>query len=87
LIPPLLGFYAKLFVLHSLSATNISLTIIAVLCSVISCLRYLNLIQISNKKKNHIITLNRPGNPIISKINSSQSYIIAILTIFITLSF
>ena len=87
MIPPLLGFYAKLFVLHSLSTTNISLTFLAVFCSVISCLRYLNLIQISNMKMNHIISLIRPGNPINIHISSTQSYIISILTIFITLSF
>jgi NADH:ubiquinone oxidoreductase subunit 2 (subunit N) len=48
LIPPLLGFYAKFFVLSSLSTTSLILTFIAIITSIISCARYLNIIQLSN---------------------------------------
>ena len=48
MIPPLLGFYAKFFVLSSLSTTSLILTFIAIITSIISCARYLNIIQLSN---------------------------------------
>ena len=83
MIPPLLGFYAKLFVLHSLSVANISIAILAIICSVISCLRYLNIIQISNKKKENVINKLK----INLEINNYRASIIAIFTVFLTLSF
>jgi NADH:ubiquinone oxidoreductase subunit 2 (subunit N) len=56
LIPPLLGFYAKLFVIAALANTaHFALAIITIICSVISCVRYLNIIQISNMKMNGLI--------------------------------
>ena len=86
-IPPFLGFYAKLFVINSLSAANVYLAIQAIVCSVISCVRYLNIIQVSSKKKGNIIALNRKGAPIKIKINSIKASIISILTFILTFSF
>ena len=56
MIPPLLGFYAKLFVIAALANNaHFALAIITIICSVISCVRYLNIIQISNMKMNGLI--------------------------------
>jgi len=84
LIPPLLGFYAKLFIIASLANTaNYMLAIFIIICSVISCLRYLNLIQMSSKKMNGLI-----NNKLYNKsIYDIKSYIISIGTLFLTLSF
>ena len=82
MIPPLLGFYAKLYVIGSLANTGMNYAaIFIILCSVIGCVRYLNIVQISNMKKNNLITKNY------TSISPSISYIIALGTIFITLSF
>lgn len=80
MIPPLLGFYAKFFIIASLANTNnLFLAIFIIICSVISCLRYLNIIQISNFKFN--------GTKYSNAKNDLKSYIIAILTCFLTFSF
>lgn len=80
MIPPLQGFYAKLFVISNLTVTNFTISIIAILTSVISCVRYLNLIQLSNFYMNpYHLGLNIEINVIIS-------YIISIITILQLLS-
>ena len=89
MIPPLLGFYAKLFVIASLASTaNFSLAIFTIFCSVISCLRYLNLIQISNMKMNglYIKDLNAYEERILIE-SYPHSYIIALGTGILTFSF
>ena len=81
MIPPLLGFYAKLFIISSLTNTaHFTLAIFTIFCSVISCLRYLNIIQISNMKKS-------PNLKYFKSIIDIKSYIISLGTIFITLAF
>lgn len=85
MIPPLLGFYAKLFVIASLANTaHFGLAIFTIICSVISCLRYLNIIQISNMKMNGLIgSANKSFNNI-GALDGIKSYIIAIGTGIIT---
>lgn len=78
-IPPFLGFFAKLFVLNSLTNTNIIISIIAIITSVISCVRYLNLIQISNFEHSNVI--NNYNIP------SFIAYSLSFLTLFICLAF
>jgi NADH:ubiquinone oxidoreductase subunit 2 (subunit N) len=68
-------------VLNALSVTNIFIAIIAVLTSVIGCVRYLNIIQISNFKLNNLSTSKE------IRTDSISSYIIAIFTTFLSLSF
>jgi NADH:ubiquinone oxidoreductase subunit 2 (subunit N) len=77
LIPPLLGFYAKLFVISDLTFTNFYISIIAIITSVISCVRYLNIIQLSNFYMN---PKSLADNKIV--LNSIISYIISIITLF-----
>ncbi len=61
--------------------------ILAVITSVISCVRYLNIIQISNfKKKNMINPLSYKAEILIKK-DTGKSYLISLLTILMTLSF
>jgi len=83
LIPPLLGFYAKLFVIASLANTaNFSLAIFTILCSVIGCLRYLNIIQMSNMKMNGLIA--SANGEYHKSIFDIKSYIISIGTGILT---
>ena len=78
MIPPLLGFYAKLFIISSLVNTaNFYLALLVIICSVISCLRYLNVIQISNMKMSNTLNINK-------SIIDIKSYIIALGTGIIT---
>lgn len=77
MIPPLLGFYAKLFVISDLTFTNFYISIIAIITSVISCVRYLNIIQLSNFYMN---PKSLADNKIV--LNSIISYIISIITLF-----
>lgn len=79
MIPPLLGFYAKFFIISSLSTTNLIITFIAIITSIISCARYLNIIQLSNFyfspwNKSHKINIT---------ISNVISYIISIITILL----
>ena len=76
MIPPLLGFYAKLFVISDLTLTNFTISIIAIITSVISCVRYLNIIQLSN------FYMNPKSLAFNIEINSIISYIISIITLF-----
>ena len=83
MIPPLLGFYAKLFVIASLANTaNFSLAIFTILCSVIGCLRYLNIIQMSNMKMNGLIA--SANGEYHKSIFDIKSYIISIGTGILT---
>lgn len=83
MIPPLLGFYAKLFVIASLANTaNFSLAIFTILCSVIGCLRYLNIIQMSNMKMNGLIA--SANGEYHKSIIDIKSYIISIGTGILT---
>lgn len=76
MIPPLQGFYAKFFVISNLTINNLTISLIAIATSVISCVRYLNIIQLSNFYMNpYNLGLN-------ISINSIISYIISIITIF-----
>ena len=86
MIPPLLGFYAKLFVIAALANTaHFALAIITIICSVISCVRYLNIIQISNMKMNGLIGSANKGS--YAKPIDIKSYIIAVGTGILTFSF
>jgi NADH:ubiquinone oxidoreductase subunit 2 (subunit N) len=80
MIPPLLGFYAKLFIINSIGYTNIYIAILAIITSVISSVRYLNMIQISNYKFNNIVPMAK--NRLLIEKNAIPSYIISILTLF-----
>ena len=80
MIPPLLGFYAKLFIINSIAYTNIYIAILAIITSVISCVRYLNIIQISNFKFNNIVPM--AHNTLLIQFNTIPSYIISIFTLF-----
>ena len=80
MIPPLLGFYAKLFIINSIGYTNIYIAILAIITSVISCVRYLNIIQISNYKFNNIVPM--ANNTLLIQLNPLPSYIISIFTLF-----
>lgn len=52
-IPPLLGFYPKLFILFTfLNLNQYYLLFIVIFTSVLSCANYLKLIQISNLESN-----------------------------------
>ena len=87
MIPPFLGFYAKVFVIHSLSYSNLTIAILAILCSVISCVRYLSLIQVSNFKMfSSSSNLTVASAPLVH-IDSIKSYILSFFTIFLSLSF
>ena len=79
-IPPLLGFYAKLFIINSIAYTNIYIAILAIITSVISCVRYLNIIQITNFKFNNIVPMGH--NTLLIKLNPLSSYIISLFTLF-----
>jgi NADH:ubiquinone oxidoreductase subunit 2 (subunit N) len=85
MIPPLLGFYAKLFVINGIAYSNIYIAILAIITSVISCVRYLNIIQITNFKFTNFVYV--PSNTLIFRLEPIQSYIITIITMFLTLSF
>lgn len=79
MIPPFLGFFAKLFVINSLAYTNIYIAILAILTSVISCVRYLNIIQISNFEHTDLsININIP---------TYVAYSLSIITLFISFAF
>jgi NADH:ubiquinone oxidoreductase subunit 2 (subunit N) len=79
-IPPLLGFYAKLYIINSIAYTNIYVAILAIITSVISCVRYLNIIQISNFKFNNIVPM--ANNRLLIQFSPLTSYIISIFTLF-----
>ena len=80
MIPPLMGFYAKYFILSDLMNIEPVFALIAIGCSIISCVKYLNIIQISN------FNINNNNNMIKVEINPIISYIIAILTMLTLLS-
>ena len=83
MIPPLLGFYAKLFVIAALAnTTHFALAIFTILCSVVGCVRYLNIIQISNMKMNGLMgSANYKDKKSVIDI---KSYIIAVGTGILT---
>lgn len=81
-IPPFLGFFSKLFVINSLVYSNIYIAILAIMLSVVSCVRYLNLVQLSSFKN-----VSGPLRGSVLKIDSIRSYLLSILTLLLTLSF
>ena len=89
MIPPLLGFYAKLFVIAALAdTTHFYLAIFTILCSVVGCVRYLNIIQISNMKMNGLIGSANYKAGSKKRVKAHiKSYIIAVGTGVIALSF
>lgn len=69
--------------MNALSINHLSILLLIIITSIISCSKYLNIIQITSFnpiKLNHISQSNISINPMISNI-------IAILTMFIILSF
>jgi len=88
MIPPLLGFYSKLFVINALSYQNIYIAILAVIASVISCVKYLYLIQITSFSLPSLYYNNKPSsNKDADKNINISSNVISIITILISLSF
>lgn len=75
-----MGFYAKLFILSDLINIEPIFALIAILCSIISCIKYLNIIQISN------FNINNFNKMIQIEINPFISYKISIITLLIILS-
>lgn len=74
-IPPLPGFYAKLYVLAGAIQENYILeTFIIIICSVVATYYYANIIKILIQSKN---------NNYVSVINPSLAYVITILTIIL----
>jgi NADH-ubiquinone oxidoreductase chain 2 len=79
--PPLLGFFSKLFVLNSLISFNLwPFAIIAILCSTISCARYLYFIRYSQ----FTLSSTNPNSVQGARIaDTSTSYIISTLSILL----
>lgn len=75
-----MGFYAKYFILSDLMNIEPVFALIAIGCSIISCVKYLNIIQISN------FNINNNNSMIKVEINVVISYIISILTMLTILS-
>ena len=69
-----MGFYAKYFILSDLMNIEPIFALIAIGCSIVSCVKYLNIIQISN------FNINNNNSMIKIEINLIISYMIAILT-------
>lgn len=80
-IPPLAGFFSKMFIFFSSISQNMySLTIVGVLTSVISCFYYLKIIQISYFDKFNIwFTL--------IKINKESAFLISLTSLFLVIFF
>jgi NADH-ubiquinone oxidoreductase chain 2 len=86
-VPPLVGFFAKYTVLYSaINNGYVFLAVVAILASVVSAVYYLRIIR--------VIHFNTPQVPIVdgqvgvnatTELTSVHSYVIASLTLFITL--
>lgn len=89
----MLGFYAKLFIINSISYSNLFIALLAVITSVISSVRYLNKIQISNfEKKNKLHPLNSRSAWVTHQVkkpekDTKRSYIVSVFTLILTKSF
>lgn len=89
----MLGFYAKLFIINSIAYSNLFIALLAVITSVISSVRYLNKIKVSNfEKKNKLQPLNSRSawvHPQVKKPekDTKRSYIVSVLTLILTKSF
>jgi len=93
LIPPLLGFYGKFLIINALSIHDLSsslsfssftLILIIIITSIISCSKYLNIIQLTSFNFNPLLKINVNQ---ISLMNPLLASLISILTMFILLSF
>jgi NADH:ubiquinone oxidoreductase subunit 4 (subunit M) len=75
-----MGFYAKFFILSDLINIEPIFALIVILCSIISCVKYLNIIQLSN------FNINNNNKMIKIEINPILSFFISILTLLILFS-
>ena len=83
-IPPLVGFFAKYMVLYSAIENGYYfLSLVGILASVISAAYYLRVIRVIHFDTQVNVELTAEGK--LSPLTSTHSYVIAVLTLFITL--
>ena len=91
-VPPLIGFFSKLYVLYSaIQDGYIFITLVCIIVSIISASYYLKIIKIlftrnNELKSSNLFNANKINNKVdLIVLSNFHAYLIAVLTLFILL--